>query len=67
MYYILDRFSNQPAYASVTELMYSVPTLVVFLFVGVAADRLDRQKIAYTSNWVAAVLSLSLLGAVAVE
>ena len=66
MHYILDRFSNQPAYASVTELMYSVPTLVVFLFVGVAADRLDRQKIAYTSNWVAAVLSLSLLGAVAV-
>ena len=66
MYYILDRFSNQPAYASVTELMYSLPTLVVFLFAGVAADRLDRQKIASTSNWIAAVFSLCLLGSVAV-
>jgi len=66
MYYILDRFTSQPAYASVTELMYSVPTLAVFLFVGVAADRLDRQKIAYTCNWVAAFSSLCLLVAVAI-
>lgn len=30
MFYILDRFSEQPAYATVTELMFSLPTLAVF-------------------------------------
>ena len=43
MYYILDRFSTQPMYATITELIYSLPVLFVFL-VGVLADNMDRKK-----------------------
>jgi MFS transporter, DHA3 family, macrolide efflux protein len=66
MFYLLDRFSDQPAYATITELMYSIPTLAVFFLVGVFADRMDRQKIAYYCDWVSAILSLALLGAIAI-
>lgn len=61
MFYLLDRFTDQPAYASITELMYSLPTLAVFFMVGVLADRMDRQKIAYYCDWISALLSLSLI------
>ncbi|MBQ6446368.1 MFS transporter [Cytobacillus oceanisediminis] len=64
MFYILDRFSEQPAYATITELMFSLPTLAVFFLVGVVADRLDRQKIAYYCEMIAAAMSLCVLGAV---
>lgn len=64
MFYLLDRFSNQPIYASITELMYSVPTLAVFFLVGVFADRMDRQKIAYSCDWLSAILSITLIGAI---
>ncbi|UAC48943.1 MFS transporter [Bacillus aquiflavi] len=64
MYYVLDRFTNQPVYATVTELMYSLPTIVVFFLVGVFADRLDRQKIAYYCNWISSFLSLLLIGVI---
>lgn len=63
-FYLVDRFSSQPAYATLAELMYSLPTLVVFLFVGVLADRLDRKRIAVNSDWIRAVLSLVLLLAI---
>ena len=43
MYYILDRFSTQPMYATITELIYSLPVLFVFL-VGVLADNMDRKN-----------------------
>lgn len=66
MFYLLDRFSDQPAYATITELMYSIPTLAVFFLVGVFADRMDRQKIAYYCDWVSAILSLTLIGAIAI-
>jgi MFS transporter, DHA3 family, macrolide efflux protein len=66
MFYLLDRFSNQPVYASITELMFSLPTLAVFFLVGVFADRMDRQKIAYYCDWISALLSLTLLAAVAI-
>jgi MFS transporter, DHA3 family, macrolide efflux protein len=66
MFYLLDRFSDQPIYASITELMFSLPTLAVFFLVGVFADRMDRQKIAYYCDWVSAFLSISLIGAVAI-
>jgi MFS transporter, DHA3 family, macrolide efflux protein len=46
--------------------MYSIPTLAVFFLVGVFADRMDRQKIAYYCDWVSAILSLALLGAIAI-
>ncbi|WLR42362.1 MFS transporter [Bacillus carboniphilus] len=60
-FYLLDRFSGQPYLATLAELMYSLPTLVVFLFVGVLADRLDRQKIAEYSDWIRAILTLFLI------
>ena len=44
MYYILDRFSTQPMYATITELIYSLPVLFVFFLVGVLADNMDRKK-----------------------
>lgn len=43
-FYMLDKFSTQPAYATLTEMMYSLPTLFLFFLTGVAADRFDRQK-----------------------
>lgn len=63
-FYLLDHFSEQPYLATLAELMYSLPTLIVFLFVGVLADRLDRQKIAEYSDWMRAVLTLFLFLAV---
>ncbi|MCP3741649.1 MFS transporter [Rossellomorea sp. BNER] len=64
MFYLLDRFSNQPMFATLTELMYSLPTLFVFFLVGVFADRLDRQKIAYHCDTICAFLSIVLLGVI---
>lgn len=63
-FYLLDRFSDQPAYASIAEMMYSLPTLAVFFLVGVLADRMDRQKIAYHCDTISAILSLVLIGAI---
>ncbi|AFC30130.1 YkuC [Paenibacillus mucilaginosus 3016] len=64
MFYLLDRFSGQPFYATLSELMQSLPALSVFFFVGVLADRMDRQKIAANCDWINAVLSLALLAMV---
>lgn len=63
-FYLLDRFSQQPVYTTITQMMYSLPTLFVFFIVGVMADRMDRQKIAANSDWISATLSLMFLGAV---
>ncbi|MFD0714862.1 MFS transporter [Paenibacillus sp. GCM10027626] len=63
-FYLLDHFASQPSYASFAELMYSLPTLVVFFLVGVAADRLDRQRIAEYSGWIRLVLTIALLASV---
>ncbi|MGX5439992.1 MFS transporter [Bacillus thuringiensis] len=62
MFYFLNRFSHQPAYATITELMLSLPTLVVFFLVGVIADRIDRQKIAKNCDWICCILSILLMG-----
>ncbi|AOM03746.1 MFS transporter [Bacillus cereus] len=61
MYYILDRFSTQPMYATITELIYSLPVLFVFFLVGVLADNMDRKKIAVYSEWICGILSMLLL------
>jgi len=66
-FYLLDHFSNQPQYATIAELMYSFPTLVLFFIVGVVADRIDRQKIAFYCNGINFVLSLFLLVAVSLN
>lgn len=64
MFFLLDRFSSQPVYATITELMYSLPMLAVFFLIGVFADRMDRQKIAVYCDWVSAGLSVLLIGAI---
>ncbi|GLX71048.1 MFS transporter [Paenibacillus glycanilyticus] len=60
-YYLVDRFASRPSLASVAELMYSLPTLVVFWIVGVIADRFDRKHIAAYSDWIRALLTMLLL------
>jgi len=62
--YLLDRFGEQPIFATVTQLMNSLPTLLVFFLVGVLADRLDRQKIALYANWIRFGITLLLLGSI---
>ena len=63
-FYLLERFSKQPFYATIAELMYSLPIMLVFFLVGVAADRFDRKKIAVNSDWIRAVLTGFLLAAI---
>lgn len=60
-YYLVDRFSTRPSLATTAELMYSLPTLAVFWIVGVVADRFDRKRIAVSSDWIRAGLTLLLL------
>ena len=64
VFYLLDRFSSQPSYVSIAEMMYALPSLFVFLFVGVLADRMDRLKIAEHSDWIRAGLTVILLAAI---
>lgn len=61
VFYLLDRFSSQPYLATFNELMSTLPSLLVFWLVGVAADRMDRQKIAANCDLISAGLSLCLL------
>jgi MFS transporter, DHA3 family, macrolide efflux protein len=67
MFYLLDKFGEQPFYATLAELMYSMPTLAVFFIVGVLADRMDRQKIALYCDWICAALSLALMGVILLD
>ncbi|WP_307891928.1 MFS transporter [Bacillus swezeyi] len=67
LFYLLDRFSEQPAYATTTELMLSLPALAVFFLVGVFADKFDRQKIAKNCDWICAALSILLLFSLYIE
>ncbi|MGG3626541.1 MFS transporter [Bacillus gobiensis] len=66
-FYLLDRFSNQPGYATTAELMYSLPTIFVFLIVGVVADRFDRKKIAENCDWIRAGLTVLLFLSILTE
>ncbi|PLT31251.1 MFS transporter [Peribacillus deserti] len=67
MFYLLDRFSDNPSYASVAELMYSLPVLAVFFLVGVMADRMDRRKIAENCDWICFGLTLCLMAAIKID
>ncbi|WP_226666049.1 MFS transporter [Metabacillus litoralis] len=59
-FYLLDHFSHQPSYATIAELMYSLPTILVFFIVGVVADRFDRKKVAENCDWIRAILTVLL-------
>ncbi|MFC4322449.1 MFS transporter [Litchfieldia salsa] len=61
MLYLLNRFSEQPFYATMAELMYSLPTLFVFFLVGVFADKMDRQKVAAYADFICVLLSVALI------
>ncbi|MFD1735577.1 MFS transporter [Bacillus salitolerans] len=63
-FYMLDRFSTQPIFTTITELMYSLPTLFVFLFTGVIADKLDRKKILLWCDGISGFISILLLFAI---
>ncbi|WML44810.1 MFS transporter [Neobacillus sp. PS3-40] len=63
-FFLLDHFSKQPYYATIAELMYSLPILLVFFIVGVVADRFDRKKIAENSDWIRACLTVLLFVAI---
>ncbi|WP_103104893.1 MFS transporter [Brevibacillus reuszeri] len=60
-FYLLDKFSQQPYYTTLKDMMHALPALVVFLFIGVFADRLDRQKIAANCDLIRAFLTLCLM------
>jgi len=59
-FYLLDQFSDKPYYATLAELMYSLPTIFVFFLVGVVADRFDRKKVAENCDWIRAGLTILL-------
>jgi len=61
VYYLVDTYSERPSLASTAELMYSLPTLVMFWLVGVLADRFDRKIIVIYSDWIRAGLTVLLL------
>lgn len=61
MLYLLRKFSSQPYYATITELMYTLPMIFLFFLVGVVADRLNRKKIAVNCDFISAFLSIILL------
>jgi len=67
VFYLLDRFSDQPGYATAAELMSALPSVFVFFIVGVVADRFDRAKIAENSDWIRTGLTLFILGALALD
>ncbi|MCP8967549.1 MFS transporter [Ectobacillus ponti] len=63
-FYLLEHFSSKPYYATLAEMMYAAPALLVFFLVGVLADRMDRKRIAESSDWIRAGLTVLLLAAV---
>ncbi|WP_340673470.1 MFS transporter [Brevibacillus agri] len=60
-FYLLDKFSQQPYYTTMKDMMHAAPALVVFLFIGVFADRFDRQKIAVHCDLIRAFLTVCLM------
>ncbi|MFD2615368.1 MFS transporter [Paenibacillus gansuensis] len=66
-FYMLYRFAAKPAYATLAEMMYALPTLAVFLLVGVAADRFDRKRIAENTGWIRLGLTGLLIGALLMD
>jgi MFS transporter, DHA3 family, macrolide efflux protein len=62
--FLLRSFSEKPFLTTLSELMSALPILLVFAFVGVVTDRLNRQKLAAYSLYCSAAISLLLMIAV---
>ncbi|MFT8709324.1 MAG: MFS transporter [Sporolactobacillus sp.] len=60
-FYFLDHDASRPYYASLTQMMYTLPSLTVFLFSGSVADTFNRQKIALYSDRINSALCILLL------
>jgi DHA3 family macrolide efflux protein-like MFS transporter len=61
LFYLLRQFATQPQYASLSQMVMTLPTLALFILVGVVADRFDRQRIMVWSDWIRTALTLFLL------
>lgn len=61
LFFLLKEFTEQPLYATINELLSTLPVLLVFFLMGVAADKFDRQRIMYLSQTVSIFLSVCLL------
>lgn len=63
-FFLLDQYATKPSNASLVQLMYTLPSLFVFLIVGVLADHLNRQGIMIISDLANACFCLLLIAAV---
>ncbi|WP_379130260.1 MFS transporter [Paenibacillus sp. sgz500958] len=62
--YLLRSFADRPFLTTLSELMSTLPILLVFAFVGVITDRFNRQKLAVYSLFFSAGVSVLLMIAV---
>lgn len=60
-FYLLDQYGNKPYYATIVQMMYTLPSLFVFFVVGVLADNLNRQKITVCSDCLNACFCVLLM------
>ncbi|WP_028983685.1 MFS transporter [Sporolactobacillus terrae] len=63
-FYFLDHYGSKPSYATIAEMMYTLPSVFVFFIVGVLADNRNQKKITMYSDCLNACLCLFLLFAV---
>lgn len=61
LFYLLKEFTEKPIYATVNELVSTLPVLLVFILIGVIADKFDRQRIMYFSDIFSILFSILLL------
>ncbi|PEB50502.1 MFS transporter [Bacillus pseudomycoides] len=61
MFYLLDQYGKQPIYATTTQIMMALPSLVFFLMVGTVVDRFDRQRICTISNICCSLCNIGIL------
>ena len=59
--FLVHQFSIQPQYVSLRQMMMTIPSLVLFVVIGVVADRIDRQKISIWADFLRGLLTLDLL------
>ncbi|MCO7128273.1 MFS transporter [Sporolactobacillus shoreicorticis] len=62
-FFLLDQYAAKPNNASLVQLMYTLPSLFVFLIAGVLADHLNRQKIMIISDLANACFCFLLIAA----
>ncbi|WP_088345011.1 MFS transporter [Bacillus cereus] len=61
MFHLLKEFPKNPSYATIAEMMLSIPVLCVFFLVGLVADKFDRKKVCFYSDMFSAICGVLLL------